>query len=247
MQPVTYFDNPKISIIVPTFMEVLNIPILVREISEVLEPVIPEWELIIVDDNSLDGTDSACNTLRKKGFPVKLVVRKNERGLATAVIEGFTWAKAPVFVVMDADLSHMPAAIPIFYKAIQDGAELVLGSRYIAGGSTDDKWTVYRYLNSKIASLLARPLVSVSDPMSGFFALPRSLLEQCDELSPLGYKIGLEILIKCKPRNLKEVPIHFRTRVYGESKLSIKQQLLYLSHLGLLFGYKWKSYKLLRL
>jgi dolichol-phosphate mannosyltransferase len=140
----------------------------------------------------------------------------------------------------------MPAAIPIFYKAIQDGAELVLGSRYIAGGSTDDKWTVYRCLNSKIASLLARPLVSVSDPMSGFFALPRSLLDQCNELSPIGYKIGLEILIKCKPRKLKEVPIHFRTREYGKSKLSIKQQLLYLSHLGLLFGYKYKSYNLLK-
>jgi dolichol-phosphate mannosyltransferase len=139
---------------------------------------------------------------------------------------------------MDADLSHMPAAIPIFYQAIQNGAEFVLGSRYILGASTDDKWTIYRYLNSKIASLLARPLTSVSDPLSGYFALPRSLLERCDELSPVGYKIGLEILIKCKPINLKEVPINFRTRVLGESKLSVKQQTLYLIHLWSLYRHK---------
>jgi len=240
-EAVFFVDNPDLSIIVPTFREAQNIPILVREVSAAMKHVLPEWELIIVDDNSRDGTEDACGSLRKQGFPLKLVVRKNERGLATAVLEGFTRARAPVFVVMDADLSHMPAAIPIFYQAIQNGAEFVLGSRYIPGASTDDKWTVYRYLNSKIASLLARPLTSVSDPMSGYFALPRSLLERCDELSPVGYKIGLEILIKCKPINLKEVPINFRTRVLGESKLSVKQQTLYLIHLWSLYRHKWTA------
>ena len=240
---VFFIDNPELSIIVPTFMEASNIPILVKEISSALEPILPEWELIIVDDDSRDGTEDACASLRGQGFPLKLVVRKDERGLATAVLKGFTRARAPVFVVMDADLSHMPAAIPIFYQAIRSGAEFVIGSRYISGGSTDDKWTVYRYLNSKIATLLARPLVKVSDPMSGFFALSRTLFERCDALSPIGYKIGLEILIKCKPTNLKEVPIYFRNRVYGDSKLSIKQQLLYLRHLRLLYGYRWKSDK----
>jgi dolichol-phosphate mannosyltransferase len=118
-----------------------------------------------------------------------------------------------------------------------------MGSRYIPGGGTDDKWTVYRYLNSKIATLLARPLVNVSDPMSGFFALSRTLLERCEEISAVGYKIGLEILVKCKPKNLKEVPIYFRTRVLGESKLSIKQQLLYLRHLRRLYIYNWNAGK----
>ena len=241
MQPATYFDNPKISIIVPAFMEAPNIPILVKEISEVLEPVILEWELIVVDDNSLDGTVGACDSLRRQGLPLKLVVRKNKRGLATAVLEGFKEAKAPVFVVMDADLSHPPAAIPLLYQAIQNGADFAIGSRYIADGGTDDKWTVYRYLNSKIASLLARPLTAVRDPMSGFFALSRTLWERCEDISPVGYKIGLEILVKCKPQNIKEIPIQFRSRVFGESKLSIKQQLLYLSHLRSLFVYKWRS------
>ena len=99
----------------------------------------------------------------------------------------------------------------------------------------------YRYLNSKFALLLARPLIAVSDPMSGFFAIPLTLWERCQDLSPVGYKIGLELLVKCKPQNIKEIPIQFRSRVFGKSKLSIKQQLLYLSHLRSLFVYKWRS------
>ncbi len=240
-EAVFFIDNPELSIIVPTFREASNIPNLVREISAAMEHVLPEWELIIVDDNSRDGTEDACGSLRRQGFPLKLVVRESERGLGTAVVEGFTRARAPVFVVMDADLSHQPTSIPLLYNAIKEGADFAIGSRYIAGGGTDDKWTVYRYLNSKIATLLARPLVNVSDPMSGYFALPRSLWERCDELSPVGYKIGLEILIKCKPRNLKEVPIHFRTRMLGESKLSVKQQTLYLIHLWSLYRHKWTA------
>ena len=229
---------PKLSIIIPTLREAINIPILVREITTTLESVLPDWELIIVDDNSRDGTIKICDRLSQEGAPLELVVRKSKRGLATAVLDGFVHAKAPVFVVMDADLSHPPTSIPLFYKAIQDGAEFVLGSRYIPGGSTDDRWTVYRFINSKFASLLARGLISVSDPMSGFFALPRSLWQRCDNLSPFGYKIGLELIVKGRPRNIKEIPIHFRTRVLGESKLSFKQQLLYLCHLRLLYRYK---------
>jgi len=234
-------ENPKLSIIVPTFREVMNIPLLVREIAHDLKLQISDWELIIVDDDSRDGTVAICESLQKSGFPLKLVVRKNEQGLATAVIEGFKHARAPIFVVMDGDLSHMPAAIPFLYEVIQNGAEFAMGSRYIPGGGTDDKWTFYRYLNSKFASLLARPLIAVSDPMSGFFALPRTLWERCQDLSPVGYKIGLELLVKCKPKTIKEVPIYFRTRTLGESKLTIRQQLLYLSHLRSLFVYKWRS------
>lgn len=238
-----FIDKPELSIIVPTFREAPNIPILVREISEAMEHVLPGWELIIVDDNSRDGTEDACSSLRRQGFPLKLVVRKNERGLATAVLEGFTRARAPVIVVMDADLSHQPTTIPLLYDTIKQGADFVMGSRYIPGGGTDHKWTVYRYINSKIATLLARPLVNVSDPMSGFFALSRTLLGRCEDISAVGYKIGLEILVKCKPKNLKEVPIQFRTRVLGESKLSIKQQLLYLRHLRRLYIYNWNAGK----
>jgi dolichol-phosphate mannosyltransferase len=241
-------DNtpPKLTIIVPTLREAMNIPILVKEITTALEPVLPAWEIIIVDDNSRDGTIKICDRLSREGAPLKLVVRKNKRGLATAVLDGFVHARSPVFVVMDADLSHPPASIPLLYKMVQDGAEFVLGSRYIAGGSTDDRWTFYRLINSKLASLLARGLISVSDPMSGFFALPRTLWERCENLSPVGYKIALELIVKGRPRNIKEVPIHFRTRMLGKSKLSFRQQLLYLCHLRSLYGNKLKSDRLLK-
>lgn len=232
--------HPMLSIIVPTLREAVNIPVLASEISSALKDIIPFWELIIVDDNSRDGTIEVCKRLRLQGIPLKLVVRKNEQGLATAVLKGFAQARAPVFVVMDADLSHPPDTIPVFYQSIQEGADFAISSRYMAGGGTDDKWSVYRYVNSKIATLLAKPLVSISDPMSGFLALPRYLLEQCERLSPIGYKIGLEIIVKCAPQKIVEIPIHFRTRLRGDSKLSIKQQFLYLRHVFSLYGYKKK-------
>ena len=232
-------QNPELSIIVPTLEEASNIPILAAEISLALKSVVSRWELIIVDDDSRDGTLEVCERLITQGTPLQLVIRNNERGLATAVIEGFSRAKAPIWVVMDADLSHNPVFIPMFYEAIRHGSEFVLGSRYLPGGGTDDKWTVYRFLNSKIATLLALPLVSTSDPMSGFFALPRSLWKRCPDLSPVGYKIALEIMVKCKPQKLTEIPIYFRSRTLGKSKLNIKQQILYLMHLGGLYRYKW--------
>jgi dolichol-phosphate mannosyltransferase len=238
---VTCSDRPMLSIIVPTLREAVNIGVLVKEISKAIDSIIPCWELIIVDDDSGDGIIEVCDKLHKNGEPVKLVVRKNEKGLATAVLRGFCQACAPVFIVMDADLSHPPAAIPVFYKKILDGADFVIGSRYIPGGGTDDKWTLFRFINSKIATWLAKPLVSVTDPMSGFFAIPREFLESCNNLSPVGYKIGLELIVKGNPINLKEVPIYFRTRVRGKSKLSIRQQFLYLCHLRRLYAHKWRK------
>jgi dolichol-phosphate mannosyltransferase len=229
----------QLSIIVPTYKEAINIPILVKEISTVMEnDLIHEWELIIVDDDSNDGTVEICQKLLNGGAPIKIIVRKNKTGLSTAVLEGFMKAIGDIFIVMDADLSHPPSSIPPLYNSIIKGNEFAIGSRYIPGGSTDDKWTVYRYINSKVASLLARPLVNISDPMSGFFALPRTVWERGrNKLTPVGYKIGLELIIKCRPNTIKEIPIHFRTRKFGKSKLSFKQQLLYLCHVVSLYIY----------
>jgi len=241
VESVTFSNDPMLSIIVPTLREAPNIPILTDKISNAVSQVIPSWELIIVDDNSRDGIVGVCDKLRRDGAPLRLIVRKKETGLATAVLRGFDVARAPIFVVMDADLSHPCSLIPVFYEKIQNGADFVIGSRYMPGGGTDDKWTVLRFINSKIATLLAMPLISVSDPMSGFFAIRRSLWRQCEDLSPLGYKVGLELIVKGKPKNLQEVPIHFRTRKFGESKLTTRQQLLYIRHLIRLYTYKWHT------
>ena len=234
-------EMPQLSIIVPTFQEVSNLPLLVAEITSAVAPMLPDWEVIIVDDNSQDGSVEVCEQLRDEGTPIRIVVRTNARGLSSAVVEGFTHARAPVLLVMDADLSHPADAIPRLYTAIIEGADFAIGSRYIPGGSTDDRWSAYRWLNSKVASVLAKPLASLSDPTAGFFALPRALLGQCAPLNPVGYKIALEILIKSRACRIQEIPIHFRTRRFGKSKLKLKQQVLYLSHLYALYRFKFSQ------
>jgi dolichol-phosphate mannosyltransferase len=231
-------ERPRLSIIVPTYQEVSNLPLLVSDITSALAPVIPDWELMVIDDNSQDGSLEVCQQLRAEGVPITIVVRTHARGLSSAVVEGFAYAQSPVLLVMDADLSHPAAAIPRLYQAVVEGAEFAIGSRYVLGGGTDDQWSTYRWLNSKVAALLAKPLVSLSDPTAGFFAFPRSLLSRCEQLNPVGYKIALEILVKSRATRIQEIPIHFRSRQFGKSKLKLKQQLLYLCHLYSLYKFQ---------
>jgi dolichol-phosphate mannosyltransferase len=234
-------ETKNLTIIVPAFKEAENISILLNEIFSSVNPIIPSWEILIVDDNSQDGTEDVCCKLAEHGIPLRLITRKNKRGLATAVLEGFSKSTGSVFVVMDGDLSHPPTLILALYDCIQKGAEFAIGSRYVAGGSTDDEWTFYRVINSKLASLLARPLTRISDPMSGFFALPRHVWERGKDISPVGYKIGLELIVKCRPKTIVEIPIHFRTRRMGRSKMTLKQQIDYIRHVCRLYSYKLKQ------
>jgi dolichol-phosphate mannosyltransferase len=129
-------------------------------------------------------------------------------------------------------------------ERVQDGADFALGSRYVAGGSTDARWSVWRWLNSRAATLLARPFTAACDPMSGFFALRRATFEQVHhrgDLCPLGYKIGLELLVKCRCRRVEEVPIHFAERTRGRSKLTLRQQWLYLRHVARLLRFRMRG------
>lgn len=200
-------------------------------------------EIIVVDDNSPDETSTICGKLADS-FPVQLITRQHERGLSTAVIAGMDAATGEILLVMDADLSHPPEAIPALYDALQNQqADFVIGSRYINGGSTEEKWGWFRKLNSRIATWLACPFTKAKDPMAGFFALPRqNFLKVREILNPVGYKIGLELLVKCRCRNVVEVPIHFADRTLGTSKLSFKEQLSYLRHLRRLFEFEYKNY-----
>jgi dolichol-phosphate mannosyltransferase len=171
---------------------------------------------------------------------VRLIVRKNRRGLSSAVLRGFSEARGWLLMCMDADLSHPPEAIAALVAAVNEpGVQFVLGSRYVAGGSTDRQWGVFRSLNSKVATLLARPFTQAKDPMSGFFVIPRSVFQEADELSPVGYKIGLELIVKCRCRRVREVPIHFADRKFGQSKLGLAEQFRYLRHLKRLADYKF--------
>jgi dolichol-phosphate mannosyltransferase len=123
--------------------------------------------------------------------------------------------------------------------ALASGQQMVLGSRYVPGGSTDDDWGAFRWLNSRVATLLARPLTKVHDPMSGFFALRRADLARAQELNPVGYKIALELIVKCGLENVGEIPIAFTDRIHGESKLSLREQLKYIQHLRRLYLHKF--------
>ncbi len=226
-----------VSIVVPTYCESENLPTLVEQVFAALDGI--DAEMIIVDDNSPDETVQICQQLGKE-YPVQLLVRQNERGLSSAVIHGMRQAQGAIVVVMDADLSHPPEKVPELVKALQEGdADFVIGSRYVDGGATDDDWGLFRWVNSKVATLLARPLSPASDPMAGFFALHRERFESADKLDPIGYKIGLELMVKAGCRNVREIPIHFRDRLHGESKLSLKEQINYLRHLRRLYDFKW--------
>lgn len=227
---------PATSIVVPTFREAEALPDLIDRVARVRADNGAIEELIIVDDDSRDGTEELIAARTEPWL--KLIVRKEDRGLSQAVLAGLRAARGDLLVVMDADLSHPPEVIAEMQKAILDGAEFVVGSRYVPGGTTADDWGLLRFLNSRIATLLARPLTNITDPMSGFFAMPRQVFQRADEPSPLGYKIGLELLVRCHCNKVREIPIHFANRTRGESKLTAKQQLLYVRHLARLYRYK---------
>lgn len=226
-----------VSVVIPTYREVENIPLIIERIKRVRQESLPELEVIFVDDNSDDGSVEAVERLNLDW--VRIIVRTEERGLSSAVIAGFRAARGEVLVCMDCDLSHPPESIPHMILALGSGQQFVIGSRYVPGGSTDDDWGLFRWLNSRIATLLARPFTSVRDPMSGFFALRRTDFDTAQELSPVGYKIGLELIVKCGFENVGEIPIHFEDRVHGESKLTLKEQLKYIQHVRRLYIYEF--------
>jgi dolichol-phosphate mannosyltransferase len=145
---------------------------------------------------------------------------------------------------LDADLSHPPEAIPMMLERfVETDVDFVVASRYVRGGTTDEAWGPLRWINSKVATALARPLTSVADPMSGFFSIPKRVYEKAAPLNPIGYKIALELIVKCDCSNIREVPIHFVQRQFGQSKLSLAERLNYLRHLSRLLRFMFKCEK----
>lgn len=228
-----------ISIIVPTYREAENIPHLLARIDRVRQEHDLTLEVILVDDNSRDGSVEAVATAGHDW--ARMIVREDERGLSSAVIEGFRAARHPVLICMDCDLSHPPEKIPQLILGLNAGQQFMVGSRYVPGGSTDDDWGFLRWLNSRIATALARPLTQIRDPMSGFFALRKSDFDKAQALNPVGYKIALELIVKCGFENVGEVPIRFADRIHGQSKLGLREQLQYLQHLRRLYLYRFAN------
>ncbi|NLV42541.1 MAG: glycosyltransferase family 2 protein [Candidatus Hydrogenedentes bacterium] len=228
---------PGVSVVVPTYREAANLPELLARLDQLRREHGLDLDVFLMDDDSRDGTEEA---VARAGLDwVRLTVRTRDRGLSAAVMDGFRLADKPVVLVMDADLSHPPEKIPEMLAALAGGADFVIGSRYAPGGTTAEDWGLLSWINSRAATLPALPFTRVKDPMSGFFAFPRTLLDAAPPLNAVGYKIGLEVLVKCGCRRAEEVPIHFAQRHRGESKLSLREQLLYLRHLRRLAVFKY--------
>ncbi|RYZ04692.1 MAG: glycosyltransferase family 2 protein [Myxococcales bacterium] len=234
-------SDRSVTIVVPTYREVLSLPHLLDRIAAVRAKAGRPIDVLVMDDDSQDGSAELVAGRGERW--VELCVRTERRGLGAAVLDGLRRARGSVLVCMDADLSHPPEALPQLLRSLEDGADFVLGSRYVAGGTTSDEWGLLRRLNSRVATWLARPLTPVSDPMSGFFALPKRVFERGTELSPVGYKIALELIVKCDCKHVVETPIHFEQRRYGASKLTLEQQLLYLHHLHRLYVFKYGAWR----
>ncbi|CAD6542223.1 Undecaprenyl-phosphate 4-deoxy-4-formamido-L-arabinose transferase [Paraburkholderia sabiae] len=233
--PVNASIAPELSIIVPTYNEKANVGELVRRLDRVLADI--RWEVIFVDDNSPDKTFETVKQLAHGDARVRCIHRIGRRGLSGACIEGILSSAAPTVAVMDADLQHDESILPKMYQAIRDGADLVIGTRYAGEEASSQGLSPIRQWGSNQATNLARKFlrIDVSDPMSGFFMIPRARVDAiAGKLSDEGFKILLDI-IASTPTHLKtvEVPYHFRQRVAGESKLDT---LVTAEYLGLLFS-----------
>jgi len=219
-----------VSIVIPTYNERDNITPLVQRLSQSLAGY--KYDILFVDDNSKDGTAELASEL-KADYPVDVLVRKDKKGLASAVVDGIAATRGDIVAIMDADLQHPPEMLPELLKAIEGSADVAVASRYVPGGGCQG-WGFIRRLISKgaifISHLFLPSTRKVKDPMSGFFVIDREVTAGVS-LDPCGFKILLEILMLGKYIKVAEVPFTFVTRRMGESKLSARQQIDYLRHI----------------
>jgi len=227
-----------ISVILPTYKESENIRLIIPKIFNVFNKSGLKGEAIIVDDGSPDGTADIASELAEH-YPLKVHVRRDERGLATAVMKGFDLASGDIVVVMDADMSHPVEKLPEMVKPIMENrCDATVGSRYTKGGGCDN-WPFIRRFISRFSGHLALGLAKLSDPTSGFMAIRKSVLINVP-LDPVGWKIVLEVIVKTGAK-VQDIPIIFADRQNGESKLDTLVQLEYLKHLWKLYSFKYPS------
>jgi len=217
-----------ISIVIPTFNEKENLEELLRRIDSSLRGI--DYEVVIVDDNSPDGTAEEALKLSER-YPVRVMLRAERSGLSSAVLDGMKMARGDIICVMDADLQHPPELLKELYERILEG-DIVIASRYVKGGSVEG-WSFLRRLISRASILLARLLIpkvrGIRDTSSGYFMIKRECLDP--EINPRGFKILLEILAKTECTRIYEVPYSFGLRKHGESKLGLSTMINYLLQL----------------
>lgn len=223
------------SIVIPTYNEAGGIERLLRALDGVFKANALDGEIIVVDDNSPDGTGAIVDRLVAE-LPVRCLHRPGKLGLSSGVIDGWKMARSESVALgaMDADFSHDVNVFPKMVAALEDGYGLAVGSRYVAGGGITN-WPPTRIVTSRVACWLARPLTAVKDVTSGYFLVRREAIEGT-QLDPIGFKIGLEVIVKGRYGKAIEVPYVFTDRVVGESKLNQKEILNYLKQLRKLYS-----------
>jgi dolichol-phosphate mannosyltransferase len=213
--------TPDITIVVPTFNEVENVPLLIQRLETVLKR--HNWEVVFVDDDSPDGTADAIRAIARRNHRVRLIQRVGRRGLSSACVEGVLSSSAPLFAVMDADLQHDDSKLDqMIHKLVEDDLDVVVGSRYVDGGSTRGL-SGGRLRLSRLGTWLAQRLLKaeLTDPMSGYFVMRRTAFERSvRRLSLQGFKILLDIFASAeRPLRYAELPCEFHPRQHGQSKL----------------------------
>jgi dolichol-phosphate mannosyltransferase len=214
----------KLAIVIPTLCEAENIGGLLDHVRSVLDPLNRPYEILVVDDDSSDGTGALVSTIALSDPRVRLIVRKGQRGLSGAILHGWQHTDAAILGVMDADLQHPPELLPQLLSAIHEGSDLVIGSRYTSGGDIG-AWNPARKLVSAAAVWATWPIqrkrLRAKDPMSGLFMVRRHCLEQI-KFQSSGFKLLLEILVRGHIRSVEEVPFAFGCRYRGASKANFK-------------------------
>jgi dolichol-phosphate mannosyltransferase len=214
----------KLALVIPTLREAENLRSLLDRVRSALDSAGVLYEILVVDDDSRDGTEEVVSAIVEKDSRVRLFVRKGERGLSGAILHGWRQTDAALLGVMDADLQHPPELLPKLLAAIFAGHDLAIGSRYTAGGKLGD-WNPVRKLLSSAAVWATWPIqrsgIRAHDPMTGFFLVRRECIDGI-AFQPSGFKLLLEILVRGRVRSVAEIPFVFGRRARGASKANVK-------------------------
>jgi dolichol-phosphate mannosyltransferase len=214
----------KLALVIPTLCEAENIGGLLRHVRSVLDPLNVPYEILVVDDDSPDGTGIVVSAIAREDPRVRLLVRKGKRGLSGAILHGWHSTDAAILGVMDADLQHPPELLPQLLSAIRDGRDIAIGSRYTLGGELGEWNPARKFLSAAAVWVtwpLQRPRLRAKDPMSGFFLVRRECIEQVS-FQRSGFKLLLEVLVRGRIRSIAEVPFAFGLRYRGASKANFK-------------------------
>ena len=224
----------KFVLAVPTLNEAGNIEKLLKEVRRVLAPLDRDYEIIVVDDGSEDGTPEIVQRYAEQDPRVRLLRRREERGLAGAVLHGWNHSSGELLGVIDADLQHPPDLLPLLLEAVDDGNDIAVASRYVAKNGVSG-WNPLRVAISRASTLATVPLqrkgVRIKDPMSGFFIVKREAVDGI-EFETKGFKLLLEILVRARIQSAREIPFHFGRRHAGKSKANASVAFHYLHLLG---------------